>query len=172
MMYSGHGYFVPLAIYLREEHPNSPPICVVTPTPEMTVKPNHRHVDVQGIVYLPYLHDWNKRSSLVDMVNALSSVFSSDPFIYKKPQPAASPSPSSHNPPYQNMSHASPAPTKLAPSYGTPQMMSPQQVTRTQRPPQNYQVDKSMSKQLSTSMMSKAREMEELDSVLENSFRC
>jgi len=33
-------------------------------------------------------------------------------------------------------------------------------------------VDKAMSKQLSTSMMSKAREMEELDSVLENSFRC
>jgi ESCRT-I complex subunit TSG101 len=46
---------VPLAVYLRDEHPESPPVCIIQPTPEMMIKPNHHHVDVQGLVYLPYL---------------------------------------------------------------------------------------------------------------------
>jgi len=175
MMYQGHGYFVPLAVYLRDEHPASPPICVVTPTPEMTIKPNHRHVDVAGIVYLPYLHEWTKKSNLIDAIKAISAVFTSDPFIYKKPsQPAQSSSHTSSSsgsrtqPPYASANGATPTmqSTKPPPPYG-----STGTVTRTPDRPVPT-VDKAMSKQLSTSMMSKAREMEELDSVLENSFRC
>jgi hypothetical protein len=173
MMYQGHGYYVPLAIYLREEHPNSPPICVVTPTPDMTVKPNHRHVDVQGIVYLPYLHSWSKRSSLIDMITALSSVFTADPFIYKKPsgQTQQSSHAAQQQPPYSTASNNSQASVvKQPPPYGMPQTQVRQHTAA--RPATYQHVDPSMSKQLSNSMMTKAREMEELDSVLENSFRC
>ena len=41
------GYYVPLAVFLRADHPQNPPVCIVTPTPDMMIKPNHNHVDVQ-----------------------------------------------------------------------------------------------------------------------------
>ena len=49
-VWAGHGYYVPLAVYLRDDHPESPPVCIIQPTPEMMIKPNHHHVDVQGLV--------------------------------------------------------------------------------------------------------------------------
>ena len=59
------GYYVPLAVFLRADHPQNPPVCIVTPTPDMMIKPNHNHVDVQGVVYLPYLHTWSAGASSV-----------------------------------------------------------------------------------------------------------
>eukprot|EP00961_Rhodomonas_salina_P083782 1125895-Rhodomonas_salina.1 len=47
---SSAGYYVPIAVFLSGDHPMRPPICKVKPTPEMMIKPNHQHVDVEGIV--------------------------------------------------------------------------------------------------------------------------
>eukprot|EP00960_Hanusia_phi_P042818 755723-Hanusia_phi.AAC.4 len=82
------GYYVPLAVYLRETHPDSPPVCMIQPTADMMIKPHHFHVDAHGLVYLPYLHDWTKRSSIVEMLKEVSAIFTSDPFIFKKPAQA------------------------------------------------------------------------------------
>jgi hypothetical protein len=85
MKFHERGYFVPLAVYLRNDHPESPPVCIIQPTPEMMIKPNHHHVDVHGLVYLPYLHEWSNSSNVVDMLLALEVVFGREPFIFKKP---------------------------------------------------------------------------------------
>jgi UEV domain len=49
-------------------------------------------VDSSGLVYLPYLHEWNDRThNLVQLCTALSGVFSQDPPVYtrqsREPQP-------------------------------------------------------------------------------------
>lgn len=31
----------------------------------MMIKNNHKNVDMQGLVYLPYLHTWSNSSNLV-----------------------------------------------------------------------------------------------------------
>jgi hypothetical protein len=62
----------------------------------MTIKVNHRHVDLSGVVYLPYLHEWNSRSSnLIGLVEIMSNIFSFDPPLFTKPVGAPSSSSSS-----------------------------------------------------------------------------
>jgi ESCRT-I complex subunit TSG101 len=60
----------------------------------MTIKSNHRHVDMQGVVYLPYLHEWNplnpSTSNLVGLVEICSSVFSIEPPLFSKAAGSAS----------------------------------------------------------------------------------
>ena len=34
---------------------------------EMMIRPNHHHVDIQGLVYLPYLHEWGTSRSIVSV---------------------------------------------------------------------------------------------------------
>lgn len=58
----------------------------------MTIKQNHRHVDLQGLVFLPYLHEWHAESTLSGLVEITSSVFSIEPPLFSKPVTAA-PSP-------------------------------------------------------------------------------
>ena len=29
MQFNGNGYYVPLAVYLRNDHPGSPPVCII-----------------------------------------------------------------------------------------------------------------------------------------------
>jgi len=107
MFYRGKEYFVPTEFHLTEDYPKRGPTCYVRPTQrslfafthvngtaEMLVKQSHMHVDALGLCYLPYLHEWNKRTSnVVGAVDALSAVFSRDPFIYAKPQQPAQPPP-------------------------------------------------------------------------------
>ena len=51
---------------------------------DMRIKDRHKHVDLHGMVYLPYLHDWKPGvSSLYELVSYMSSVFSDDPPVYK-----------------------------------------------------------------------------------------
>lgn len=63
----------------------------------MDIKVGHRHVDREGLVYLPYLHEWTARShNLTELCAAMSSVFGMDPPVYaiKKPGTgSASPTP-------------------------------------------------------------------------------
>ena len=60
----------------------------------MYLKENHAHVGSDGMVYLPYTHEWNPRThSLIEMVVAMSSVFSADPPVFTRSTPAPPPPP-------------------------------------------------------------------------------
>lgn len=48
----------------------------------MIIKHNHKHVDMNGLVYLPYLHDWNVNSNLLQMVEVASAIFSGEPPLF------------------------------------------------------------------------------------------
>ena len=60
----------------------------------MFIKPQHKHVDSEGEVYLPYLHDWRPTgSTLLELVKVLCHTFSQDPPLYAKPAPTTTPPP-------------------------------------------------------------------------------
>lgn len=84
--YMGHEYHIPIEIFIPEAYPNLAPKIYVRPTPNMIVKPGHKHVDSEGLVYMPYLMSWIGVScSLVGLCDHISAVFSSDPPLYSKP---------------------------------------------------------------------------------------
>lgn len=94
--YRGGKYHIPVSIWLPELYPAQPPMVYVTPTAEMRIKPNHGAVDMQGHVYIEYLHMWNRaQSTLVELTSQLSIVFSNDPPVYRynpnQPQPSPQP---------------------------------------------------------------------------------
>lgn len=72
-------------MFLSERYPSEAPKFFVRPTANMTIKANHRHVDMQGVVYLPYLHEWRFESHLVGLVEIASAIFSIEPPLYAKP---------------------------------------------------------------------------------------
>mmetsp|Transcript_19509 Transcript_19509/g.21158 ORF Transcript_19509/g.21158 Transcript_19509/m.21158 type:complete len:555 (-) Transcript_19509:159-1823(-) len=83
--YSGVQYNIPLEVFIVERYPLSPPKAFLRPTSNMTVKPNHRHADLQGCIYLPYLHEWKQESNLIGLLEICSTVFSFDPPLFSKP---------------------------------------------------------------------------------------
>lgn len=58
LLHTGSTYNIPICIWLLDNHPLSSPMVYVKPTPDMLIKAS-RHVDQNGKVYLPYLHEWN-----------------------------------------------------------------------------------------------------------------
>ena len=50
----------------------------------MIVHSNHRNVDIEGLVNVPYLISWSSSSSLLDLIHILCSVFSNEPPLYTK----------------------------------------------------------------------------------------
>jgi len=98
IFYNGAQYNIPVAIWVVETYPYSPPVAYVTPTSDMIIKPRHRHVDSGGMCYHPYLSSWNPNTSnLVGLADTLSKVFSQDPPVRAatsaQPQPPATPQP-------------------------------------------------------------------------------
>ena len=100
--YKQVAYHIPIAIYLPLHYPLHPPSVYVTPTRDMRIKERHKHVDSAGVVYLPYLHEWNGKggsggglmggddngvmndsSGLVELLSVMSSTFSDDPPVFK-----------------------------------------------------------------------------------------
>ena len=64
------------------------------------LKESHPHVGSDGMVYMPYTHEWNPRThSLIEMVVAMSSVFSADPPVFTRAAPAPAPPPLETPPP-------------------------------------------------------------------------
>ena len=55
---AGVAYNIPVCIWLQESHPKVAPLVFVKPTSSMAIKPSH-HVDTNGKVYLPFLHEWS-----------------------------------------------------------------------------------------------------------------
>uniref|UniRef100_A0A5S6R461 UEV domain-containing protein n=1 Tax=Trichuris muris TaxID=70415 RepID=A0A5S6R461_TRIMR len=84
-------YNIPICVYLFDTYPRSAPICFVRPTARMVIKPS-MHVDNTGLVYLPYLTDWNRDadSDLVGLLSVMSLVFGDNcPVFTKTIQPVA-----------------------------------------------------------------------------------
>ncbi|KAL7509042.1 hypothetical protein ACHAXN_009387 [Cyclotella atomus] len=92
MTYRGVTYNLPIDMFLPPPYPLRPPTVYVRPVSSMAIRENHRHVGLDGQVYLPYLHEWRPTShDLCELAVWMSSTFGSDPPCYAKPvKPAAS----------------------------------------------------------------------------------
>jgi len=98
--FRGNTYQLLVDIYLPAGYPNRPPTCFVRLAENMYLKENHRHVGSDGKVYLPYLHEWRQHShNLVELVVAMSSVFSDDPPVFARAAAAPAPPPPPPPPP-------------------------------------------------------------------------
>lgn len=87
--YGGNQYNIPVEVFVPEAYPNQPPVMYVRPTAAMMIKQGHRHVDAEGLVYLPYLNQWRPRTSnLLELCNAAAAVFSSEPPVFARPRNA------------------------------------------------------------------------------------
>ena len=64
----GASYNIPVGIYLRKDYPYQCPYCLVQPTPDMMIAPS-KYVNQQGVIFLPYLHDWKHVSGRRGRVN-------------------------------------------------------------------------------------------------------
>ncbi|XP_014677867.1 PREDICTED: tumor susceptibility gene 101 protein-like [Priapulus caudatus] len=83
--YKGTTYNIPVSIWLVDTHPYNPPMCYVKPTSTMLIRPS-KHVDANGKIYLPYLHEWKQPASdVVGLVQIMCIVFGEMPPVYSKP---------------------------------------------------------------------------------------
>ena len=94
IVFRGNTYQLLVDIYLPPGYPIRPPVSFVRLAQNMYLKENHPHVGSDGMVYMPYLHEWNGRThSLIEMVVAMSSVFSADPPVFTRAKPTPPPPP-------------------------------------------------------------------------------
>ncbi|KAM5318906.1 tumor susceptibility gene 101 protein isoform 2-T2 [Glossophaga mutica] len=93
--YRGNIYNIPICLWLLDTYPYNPPICFVKPTSSMTIKTG-KHVDANGKIYLPYLHEWkHPQSDLLGLIQVMIVVFGDEPPVFSRPTMSAS------YPPYQ-----------------------------------------------------------------------
>jgi ESCRT-I complex subunit TSG101 len=94
IVFRGNTYQLLVDIYLPPGYPIRPPVSFIRLAQNMYLKENHPHVGNDGMVYMPYTHEWNQRThSLIEMVVAMSSVFSADPPVFTRTSPAPAPAP-------------------------------------------------------------------------------
>ena len=129
MFHNQKKYNCPVKFWMGLDYPSSPPICYVSPTRDMGIKPRHVHVDNAGFIYHLYLTQWNVRSSLKELCSTLTTVFSKDPPVFAKPQGGQGAS----HPPSQQQSSSQPQ-QQVQPS---PQLQPAQTrpVSQPERPP-------------------------------------
>eukprot|EP01071_Lankesteria_metandrocarpae_P003512 Lankesteria_metandrocarpae@DN3014_c0_g1_i1.p1 len=73
-------YNIPVSLYLEPDYPSSPPRCVVTPTPGMSIVNSHAHVDKGGSIHLKSLTHWSLGGrSLLEAVQEMIQIFSKKP---------------------------------------------------------------------------------------------
>jgi len=126
IVHRGATYNIPLSLWIPYNFPDGPPICFVTPTHDMAIKPRHKHVSSQGMVYLPYLSKWSPyRCNLIALSTNLQSVFGPEPPVYAKPR-SAQPSPlrpgtnyNQHHTPNRDQPHYSPVAAAYHPQQPT-----------------------------------------------------
>ncbi|XP_024620467.1 tumor susceptibility gene 101 protein isoform X2 [Neophocaena asiaeorientalis asiaeorientalis] len=93
--YRGTTYNIPICLWLLDTYPYNPPICFVKPTSSMTIKTG-KHVDANGKIYLPYLHEWkHPQSDLLGLIQVMIVVFGEEPPVFSRATISAS------YPPYQ-----------------------------------------------------------------------
>lgn len=135
--FKGAYYNIPVCIWLMDKHPQAAPLCFVKPTADMSIKVS-KYVDHNGKVYLPYLHEWDQRTStLQQLIQCMIAAFGELPPVFSKPrnetrppypvnsfmpQPAGYPYPAVSTPPtgFPNVTPY-PTPSNLPyPSFGSP----------------------------------------------------
>ena len=85
MTYRGSEYNIPIDLYVPPQYPVRPPIIYVRPARNMTIKVNHVNVGQDGMVYMPYLHNWNADThDLTELAILLSSIFGDEPPCYRR----------------------------------------------------------------------------------------
>ncbi|XP_017578282.1 tumor susceptibility gene 101 protein [Pygocentrus nattereri] len=83
--YRGNIYNIPICLWLLDTYPYNPPICFVKPTSTMMIKIG-KHVDANGKVYLPYLHEWkHPQSDLFGLIQVMIVVFGEEPPVFSRP---------------------------------------------------------------------------------------
>lgn len=102
--YKGNTYNIPICLWLMESHPYNPPMVYVKPTATMQVKQG-KHVDANGKIYLPYLHEWkHPQSDLYGLIQILTIIFGDEPPVYSRsagqPPPTSTYPGQGANPPY------------------------------------------------------------------------
>ncbi|KAG8232618.1 hypothetical protein J437_LFUL012974, partial [Ladona fulva] len=91
--FRGNYYNIPVCVWLMDTHPYHAPMCYVKPTPEMEIRVSS-HVDNNGKVYLPYLHNWQpKTSDLLGVIQIMILSFSEMPPVYTRTRIPVSNSP-------------------------------------------------------------------------------
>mmetsp|Transcript_18596 Transcript_18596/g.35368 ORF Transcript_18596/g.35368 Transcript_18596/m.35368 type:complete len:403 (+) Transcript_18596:104-1312(+) len=94
IFFRGNTYQVLVDIYLPSGYPMKPPIPYVRLAQNMYLTENHKHVGSDGQVYLPMLHEWKaSRDNLIELVVAMSSVFSNAPPVFTREAPPPPPPP-------------------------------------------------------------------------------
>uniref|UniRef100_A0A8D2JE76 Tumor susceptibility 101 n=1 Tax=Varanus komodoensis TaxID=61221 RepID=A0A8D2JE76_VARKO len=110
----GNTYNIPICLWLLDTYPFNPPICFVKPTSTMTIKTG-KHVDANGKIYLPYLHEWkHPLSDLIGLIQVMIVVFGEEPPVFSRPTISA---------PYPSYQATGPPNTSYMP--GLPSGMSP-----------------------------------------------
>jgi len=88
--HKGATYNIPITFWIPYQFPDQPPMCFVTPTQNMAIKPRHKHVGSTGLIFHQYLTTWSPyRSNLIALSSNLQSVFGPDPPVFAKQQCAA-----------------------------------------------------------------------------------
>ncbi|XP_008310552.1 tumor susceptibility 101a isoform X2 [Cynoglossus semilaevis] len=83
--YRGNVYNIPVCLWLLDTYPFNPPICFVKPTSAMMIKTG-KHIDANGKIYLPYLHEWKpKVSDLYGLIQVMIVVFGEEPPVFSRP---------------------------------------------------------------------------------------
>ncbi|XP_064019338.1 tumor susceptibility gene 101 protein isoform X3 [Pogoniulus pusillus] len=91
--YRGNTYNIPVCLWLLDTYPFNPPICFVKPTSFMTIKTG-KHVDANGKIYLPYLHEWKyPQSDLLELIQVMIVVFTDEPPVFSRPTASSGYSP-------------------------------------------------------------------------------
>ncbi|XP_067849864.1 tumor susceptibility 101a [Heptranchias perlo] len=83
--YRGTMYNIPVCLWLLDTYPYNPPICFVKPTSTMMIKTG-KHVDANGKIYLPYLHEWkHPHSDLYGLIQVMIVMFGEEPPVFSRP---------------------------------------------------------------------------------------
>ncbi|XP_065188535.1 tumor susceptibility gene 101 protein-like isoform X3 [Sycon ciliatum] len=83
--YKGNVYHIPVCLWLDHQHPHRAPICMVEPTQTMHVKPG-KHVDSNGMCYLPYLHEWRyPNSDILNLIQVMQLQFGEECPVFSRP---------------------------------------------------------------------------------------
>ncbi|XP_030622032.1 tumor susceptibility gene 101 protein [Chanos chanos] len=105
--YKGNVYNIPICAWLLDTYPYNPPICFVKPTNTMMIKTG-KHVDANGKIYLPYLHEWkHPQSDLLGLIQVMVMVFGEEPPVFSR---------SSRQSTYQPFQAAGPPNTSYVPT--------------------------------------------------------
>ncbi|CAD7928881.1 unnamed protein product [Amoebophrya sp. A120] len=93
IQYKGGRYNIPLTMYFDPPYPSKPPRCFITPSDGMRIKDRHNHVDRTGMVYLPYLNQWQMACTCGELIACMQQVFGEDPPVFATASASSQPRP-------------------------------------------------------------------------------